>query len=335
MVKFLSIVALAATLALAGCGGEAAEQQPGPPPSPGPAPKVDRPIELGGSPSAVVAGLGSVWVADNLRGLVLRVDPVSGQVERVPVEPAPVAIAVGEDAVWVASAGGAVLRVDARTLATTPASTQVPGAAGIAVGEGSAWVTSATDGTVTRFDEASARQLGDPIAVGAQPTDVAVGAGTVWVASGGQMTGTVTPIDAESGEAGDPIEAADGQIFALTYGEDGVWVAGSDALRGDLIDIVRIDPDSSEVEGAFVRLERPGLPVRLAAGEGFVWVAQSGGDLLEADSPGTVVRIDPEERRLVGGAAEVGRGPTGVSVGEGGVWVATGGDGAVVRVRSE
>jgi len=335
MVKFASTLALAAALALAGCGGEQAESQPGPPPTPGPAPTVDRPVELGGSPSAVVAALGSVWVADNLRGRVLRVDPVSGDLESVSVKPAPIAIAAGEDAVWVASAGGAIQRIDADTLATTRASAPVTGAAGIAVGEGSVWVTSATDGTVTRFDETTASQEGDAIAVGPQPTDIAVGAGAVWVASSAQMSGTVTRIDAETGEAAEPIEAAEGQIFALTYGEDGVWVAGSDALRGDLIDIVRIDPDSSEVEGAFVRLERPGLPVRLAAGEGFVWVAQSGGDPLEADSPGTVVRIDPEERRLVGGAAEVGRGPTGVSVGEGGVWVATGGDGAVVRVQGE
>lgn len=335
MVKFLSIVALVAALALAGCGDEQGKPQPGPPPAPAAAPKVDRPLELGGSPSAVAAGLGSVWVADNLRGRVLRVDPVSGEIEGVAVKPAPIAIAVGEDAVWVASAGGALQRIDAETLATTKASAPVAGAAGIAVGEGSVWVTSASDGTVTRFDETTAGQEGDPIAVGPQPTDIAVGEGSVWVASSAQMSGTVTRIDAETGEAGEPIEVAEGQIFALTFGEDGVWVAGSDALRGDRIHIVRIDPDSSEVEGAFVRLERPGLPVRLAAGEGFVWVTQSGADPLEADSPGTIIRIDPEERRLVGSAAEVGRGPTGVSVGERGVWVATGGDGAVVRVRSE
>jgi len=243
-----------------------------------------------------------------------------------------VAIAVGEGAVWVAGATGTVERIDPRTLARTPMSDSVSGPAGIAVGEGFVWVTSQADGTVTRFDPVTGRREGSPIAVGAAPTDIAIGGGGVWVANSEQTAGTVTRIDPGSGEAGEPIEVASGQVFALTYGEGGVWVASSDELRGDRIEISRIDPETSEVEGEFIRLERPGLPVRLSAGMGSVWVAQGGGDPLDPQGPGTVVRIDPADRRLAGEPAEIPSGPTGISVGEGAVWVVSGVEGSVVRV---
>jgi len=72
--------------------------------------------------------------------------------------------------------------------------------------------------------------------------------------------------------------------------------------------------------------------VRLAAGAGAVWLAQAGGaDISGADS-GTLARVDPEQRRQIGKATGLPGPPTGVSVGEGAVWVAIGGDGALVEV---
>ena len=82
-----------------------------------------------------------------------------------------------------------------------------------------------------------------------------------------------------------------------------------------------------------MRLDRPGLPVRLAAGEGAVWVAQAGGATISAGArSGTLARLDPEERRRVGSVTRLPGAPTGVAVGEGRVWVAIGGDGAVAEV---
>jgi len=242
-------------------------------------------------------------------------------------------VAVGAGVVWVASADGTVRRFDAQTGLAAGGPERVPGAAGVAVGEGSAWVTSQPDGTVTRLDPATGRRQGPAIDVGPQPTDIAVGAGAVWVANSGQMNGTVSRIDPESGEAGDPIEVARGQVFALAYGEGGVWVAASDELRGDQIEVTRIDPECSKPEGDFVRLDRPGLPVRLAAGAGAVWLAQAGGaDISAGANSGTLTRVDPEQRRQIGKATGLPGPPTGVSVGEGAVWVAIGGDGALVKV---
>jgi len=84
-----------------------------------------------------------------------------------------------------------------------------------------------------------------------------------------------------------------------------------------------------------VRLDRPGLPVRLAAGAGAVWVAQAGsatGGSAVAASAGEVIRIDPKRRRRIGRAASLPGSPTGISVGEGSVWLTIGGDGAVSSV---
>jgi DNA-binding beta-propeller fold protein YncE len=321
-------------LTLAACGGDDAERRPGPGPAPGPAPALAGTVRVGGSPAAVATGLNAVWVADNLGGRLVKVDPRTRRVEqRAAAGKGPVAVAVGAGAVWVASADGTVRRFDAETGLAAGEPERVPGAAGVAVGEGSVWVTSQPDGTVTRLDPATGRRQGPAIEVGPEPTDIAVGGGAVWVANSGQMTGTVSRIDPESGEAGDPIEVARGQVFALTYGEGGVWVAASDELRGDQIEVTRIDPESSKPEGDFVRLDRPGLPVRLAAGAGSVWLAQAGGaDISSGADSGTLARVDPEQRRQLGKATGLPGPPTGVSVGEGAVWVAIGGDGALVEV---
>jgi len=325
---------LMGTLALAACGGGEEEPRPGPGPAPGPAPVLTGTIRAGDSPAAVATGLNAVWVADNLGGRLLKVDPRARRVEqRAAAGQGPAAVAVGAGAVWVASADGTVRRFDTQTGLAAGEPERVPGAAGVAVGEGSVWVTSQPDGTVTRLDPATGRRRGPAIEVGPQPTDIAVGGGAVWVANSGQMNGTVTRIDPETGEAGDPIEVARGQIFALTYGQGGVWVATSDEPRGDRIEVTRIDPKSGKPEGDFVRLDRPGLPVRLAAGAGAVWLAQAGGaDISSGADSGTLARVDPEQRRQIGKATGLPGPPTGVSVGEGAVWVAIGGDGALVEV---
>ncbi len=333
MTRIPCIASLIGTLALASCGGADDERKSGPPPAPGPAPMLEGSVQVGGSPAAVATGLGGVWVADNLRGRLLHIDPRARRVRRsAKAGRGPVAVAVGADAVWVASADGTVRRFDAQSgVASEPE--HVPGAAGVAVGEGSVWVTSQSEGTVTRLDPATGRRRGGAIKVGPQPTDIAVGGGGVWVASGEQMNGTVSRIDPASGETGEPITVAKSQVFALTYGEGGVWVAASDDLRGDQIEITRIDPESSEPDGDFVRLERPGLPVRLAAGAGSLWVAQAGGAGISAGAgSGTLARLDPDERRRVGSVTRLPGAPTGVSVGASAVWVAIGGDGAVAEV---
>ena len=73
--------------------------------------------------------------------LVARIDPGNYASFQIPVGDRPVAVAVGEGAVWVANAGdGTVSRIDPETSDVTTIDVgQAP--AGIAVGNGLVWVT--------------------------------------------------------------------------------------------------------------------------------------------------------------------------------------------------
>ncbi len=70
-------------------------------------------IDLAGGSARVVTGLGSVWVADDENGAVVRVDPRQKAVLRTyDVGGRPFGLAVGAGAVWAASDDGSVARID-------------------------------------------------------------------------------------------------------------------------------------------------------------------------------------------------------------------------------
>jgi DNA-binding beta-propeller fold protein YncE len=62
----------------------------------------------------------------------------------------------------------------------------------------------------------------------------------------------------------------------------------------------------------------------LAAGAGFVWVANG--------EEQTLVRIDPETNAVVGEPIRIGRGAQAMGIGEGAVWVGHYADGTVSRI---
>jgi len=63
---------------------------------------------LEGRPSALAVGAGAVWVADDERGVVLRLDEHSGKQfgPAIAVSPHPIAIDVSDSKVWVADRAG-------------------------------------------------------------------------------------------------------------------------------------------------------------------------------------------------------------------------------------
>ena len=76
-------------------------------------PSSNRVIRLAETPSAVVTGFGSVWVALRAAAKLVRIDAESEAVERIPIEGPATALAVGHGAVWIAiGTRGALLRVD-------------------------------------------------------------------------------------------------------------------------------------------------------------------------------------------------------------------------------
>jgi DNA-binding beta-propeller fold protein YncE len=58
-------------------------------------------ITLGGTPSAVAVGDGSVWVANSNNRSLARIDPKTDRVIRIKLGNRPRGIVFGYDAVWV------------------------------------------------------------------------------------------------------------------------------------------------------------------------------------------------------------------------------------------
>ncbi|MEJ7891092.1 MAG: hypothetical protein WKF94_00430 [Solirubrobacteraceae bacterium] len=290
------------------------------------------PVDVGGTPTAVTVSAGTVWVADQAGGKVVRVDPRRRRrIGRpVAVGDAPVAIAGGTGAVWVAGGDGTVRSLEARSGRLEGRPVRLPGATGIAVDAGGVWVTDHDAGTVTRIDPAT-RRPDPPLRVGDGPADVVIAEGDVWVANGD--AGTVSRIEPDTGAVAGPIETGGSRVLALASGEGAVWAAIATSPFGDRIEVVRIDPATGELDERAVPV-MGATPLDLAAGEGGVWATDVGG--VRPPGPklveGTVTRIDPGEAAVVGKPLPVGDRPTAVAVGEGGVWVANAADGTLTPI---
>jgi len=158
------------------------------------------------------------------------------------------------------------------------------------------------------------------VPVGLRPGDLAVGAGSVWVAN--HTDNTVMQIGTRSRRVAATISAGI-NVDGLGAGPSGVWVA--DAGRS----LARvIDPDFRRVTQSlrtFKPLSFGGevVPSRsVAVTADAVWIS---GGLSE------VARVDPARKRVVT-RIPVGNDPSGVAVGLGAVWIADRTDGTVTRI---
>jgi DNA-binding beta-propeller fold protein YncE len=183
----------------------------------------------------------------------------------------------------------------------------------IAADDEAIWVSSEPDGTLTRLDPDSGEPVGEPLRLGAGISGVAVGAGSVWVAD--PPAGEVLRVDPGSGRVTSRI-AVGGRPGPIAFGAGRVWVADEDGAG------------ISAINAKGGRVYRRGLaphaaPLRLAVGAGGLWVSSA--------STGSVRRIDLGSARP-GEAIAVGRGPAGVTVAQGLVWVANSRGNTVSRV---
>jgi DNA-binding beta-propeller fold protein YncE len=248
----------------------------------------------GRGPAAVAVDAATVWVVQPDADEVLRLDLGSGRVvARVPLGPLPFEaapgdrrflpslVAVGAGDGWVATARGAVARVDAagnRVVAVIRLAHQDP--AGIAVAGRSVWVAQGGHG-LARIDAATNRLLG-PVRLPLRADRVATDGATVWV--GGRSTdrglerpGAVARVDAATGRVREVVPT--GLPTGLAAGVGGVWVSERDGPGGAL---ECIGPGSMPgVMG--------GLPAlgELAVGGGAVWAADREGS--------SVYRLDPAQ----------------------------------------
>ena len=261
---------------------------------------------VGGSPSAVVEGGGSVWVANAADGTVTRVDrePDRSAATRttITVGGKPAALAFGSGSLWVADSDSrSVVQVDPTTNRLRPPLEVGNAPRALAVTAGAVWVASGVDARIQRIDLDSGRRA-KPILIGVNPSAIAAGAGALWVAS--EEAGTVMRIEPRTGSVVARIPVGTGPS-ALAVGEGAVWVVN----RHDGT-LWRIDPATNAPSWAG-RVGRD--PTAVAIGEGSVWVA--GGE------EGTVRRVDPDGPRVVE-RLPVGSSPAAIAVAGGSVWVA-------------
>src|SRR5262245_10558407 len=98
-------------------------------------------------------------------------------------------------------------------------------------------------------------------ALGQPPSDVAAGAGSLWVTSADEQT--VSRVDPETGEVRQTIPVGSG-ASAVAAGDAGVWVVNS--LAGT---VSRIDPRAERVVQT---ITLHGAPSAIALGRGTVWI---------------------------------------------------------------
>jgi streptogramin lyase len=280
-------------------------------------------------PQDLVIAFDSVWTANESVDTVTRIDPTSGKVTAIQVQPGlgPQSIEAAGGAIWTAGAGG-MDRVDPATNSVMSHVDDV--GPGISFGFGSLW-TSRGD-VLVRIDPQNGHMV-DVIKSSKDTTTERQGcgaspaAGSVWFVCGT----TVDRVDPDSGEilatlldAGSEarVQAAGGATWLLT-GEIPFQVSSPELAwtSGD-----RLDPETNQVvPGTTVELVRGAAVGGTGLPDGdFIWfptsfgVGRGAGMLYKFDArSGTVVKaFDLSEGK--------GYGSNAIAFGYGSLWTATG-----------
>jgi hypothetical protein len=138
-----------------------------------------------GDIAAISAGPSGLWLTSLDR--VVQINPKTNTVAAsVPVT-APVAIAVGADAVWVTSMQPAGLtRIDPRSDTVNGSFRVGRGPSGVALAMDRLWVLDNTDSTVAEIDPRSGHTLAR-VSIGSHSYDIAAGGNAVWAQSYGDQ----------------------------------------------------------------------------------------------------------------------------------------------------
>ncbi len=232
---------------------------------------------------------------------VHRIDFANEPAEAVAVARGPMALAVVDGALWVASEAGTVTRMD-----PDDQSTQVVGGVGIptalAATEGAVWVAEAFGGHISRLDaEAVAVRDGVDLHV----RRLAADGDAVWITD--DVADRVVRLSSTTltEDASVALEAGSGPR-AIAAANGSVWVANERAAT-----VFEIDAATAAGVGHPIGLGSSPTDIAVAAGS--VWVTSMDADRL--------YRIDPAQGR-VADTIETCDGPDAVVASDDGVWVA-------------
>ncbi len=262
-------------------------------------------VHVGTTPSSLAYADGQLWVANFDDKTIQSIDvssrtagPAKGGVLANPT-----GIAVGGGFVWVTNGfSGQVVKIDPKQANVVVPIRVGSGVQGITYAFDQVWIADPNEGALLRLDPVTGDTTPIELPSGAQPLDVAAGAGFVWVTD--SQGGRVFQVDPGTAKVGQPIPLLHGQPARIAFGDGFVWVTSTDSDS-----LTRIDPSTGQASTV------PNVgngPLGVAAGPGGVWVANS------LDQ--TVARVDPSTAKVTA-RIRLGFSPDAVATTPGGVWV--------------
>ena len=142
--------------------------------------KLERRFPVGPFPVAVAVGERAVWVTNGADASVSRISLSDGSVQRVPVGSAPGGIGVGFGSVWLTAGKNTIWRLNPETRQVDQIIDVGGSPFGLTVGPDAVWAT-LFEGAVVRIDRRT-NQVVKRIALGFKPQTIVVGSDAVWVA---------------------------------------------------------------------------------------------------------------------------------------------------------
>jgi DNA-binding SARP family transcriptional activator len=269
-------------------------------------------VPIGATPRGIAVGKSHVWTANAGEGTVTEVDPVGPSVvQTIGIGTAATDLVEAAGQLWVVTGSdNTLVRVDARSggvLGSTKISPDPTASAyAIAASPGAVWVASGD--TVYKINPVTEQPVARRRHVGAGINDIAVHAGSVWLATSVEVIFRLATSDLRYRG-----ETNLGEIsVSLAIARGSVWAAGS-SPHGPTAALWRLDEQTARVTQT-VQLGASGFPpsAQVAYGEGSIWVATW--------DDGNVVRVNPENGAILS-RIHVGGHPWGIAVGHGKVWV--------------
>jgi YVTN family beta-propeller protein len=213
--------------------------------------EVSQTLPAGSVPTGIAVGDGALWVADSIGAALLRIDPVSGRVEAVPLAGLPSGVAYTPEAVWVSVAPNAVVRVDPdgpNVVLTQPVGN---GPSSVVAAFGSVWVANHLDGTVTRIEPSTGRAEAT-VAVGQGPGALVSAGGSLWVAN--EFDDAIASIDPDTNGLVQTVPVG-GATASLASDEEALWLtvaASASEHRGGTLKVSIDDKAPTSLDPAVV-----------------------------------------------------------------------------------